>query len=1217
MKLARFSTFSIIGSVILVTLGAAAAARGQSAGDASRGPNPLRTREPVALPTIPSTDLPAQLAPNPTPPSVPAAPAALNAPAAPVQPPQDASPRPAGTSPSDGDLTDASIQALTKQVRESPTLDETARAELLKRYQTAAEHLKTAAEAARRASEYEQEIQNGAAEIQRVRGLLAMPPAEFDRPSARGKTIAELETALGEAETRLSASRTAVAEREAELKNRAERHAELTKKSEEVSVRLAEAEKDLTLPAPPDESAETTTARRTELQAKQQSLRATARLYQAEIKRIDKLADLFPLRRDLAKRGANLHEKEVKAYQALVAEARKFESERQAREAQRQAQMAAPALRGIAEHNAALAEERKQTSDRVTNVSEESKEVGEELLTLDNELRGVKNKVEKAGHSATVGLLLRRKSDVLPSIAEGERRLRFVEGEMPKVNLRRIELEEERTSLGDIDAAQEVVMRELYKQFTGDQVEQLEQTVQSLLISKRDLLDKLIGDLDAYLFALGELETQQRQLVERSEEFREFINEHVLWIRSDDAMTLATVPLVARGAFEIAQPQGWLRLTMNSGLETLREPWTAGGVLLAVGLLLAFQAQLRRRVKNLCETRANSQGWKFLPAVRALLLSAAVSAPWPLLIGFFGWHVQSSALASPLGLAVGPALIYSAGLLWLSRFMRTLCRAGGVAETFFNWPSSSLKVVVGAIRWLTWLGIPSAFVVVLAQLYNQGEWAGSVGRVSFIVAMLLLIATTRMLFGSKNHVFRQQTAKDSGEWLGRLRIAAYITGVVVPAALTILSLIGYYYSAQQLAIRFQKTLFMGLACVLIHAIVTRWFVVKRRQIAMEQSRERQAAQTGTDSDTKPVPTPDLADSPDWAAVHEQLKLLLRQALTVGMLLGCWLIWSDVFPALKILDNVELWSKTAEVTERIEGPDGDFQYDTRTVLTQTTLRHALIASIVLFAAFVLGRNLPALLQITVLNRLPLDRGGRHAVSIMLHYGLALTGGFVALRTLHINWSSVQWLAAGITVGLGFGLQEIFANFFSGLILLFERPIRVGDIITLGDVTGTVTNIRIRATTVTNWDRKELIVPNKDLVTGRLLNWTLSDTTNRIVINVGIAYASNTVQARLSMQEVVLAHPNVLQDPGPVVTFEAFGDSTLNFVIRAYLASLDVRLETIHQLHEQLHQRLGEDGIEIAFPQRDLNIRSVDVAAQAFFGKASKSIGRGEATRSDAA
>ena len=197
-------------------------------------------------------------------------------------------------------------------------------------------------------------------------------------------------------------------------------------------------------------------------------------------------------------------------------------------------------------------------------------------------------------------------------------------------------------------------------------------------------------------------------------------------------------------------------------------------------------------------------------------------------------------------------------------------------------------------------------------------------------------------------------------------------------------------------------------------------------------------------------------------------------------------------------------------------------------------------------------------------------------------------------MSITWVSVQWLAAGMTLGLGFGLQEIFPNFVSGLILLFERPIRVGDVITLGDTTGTVTDIRIRATTVTNWDRKEPIVPNKELITGRLLNWTLSDPVNRIVITVGVAYKSDTRKARSILLAVAYEHPNVLRDPTPNVTFEEFGDSTLNFVLRCYLAGMDVRLATIHELHETINDRFNEEEIEIAFPQQGLHIRSVERA-----------------------
>jgi potassium efflux system protein len=132
--------------------------------------------------------------------------------------------------------------------------------------------------------------------------------------------------------------------------------------------------------------------------------------------------------------------------------------------------------------------------------------------------------------------------------------------------------------------------------------------------------------------------------------------------------------------------------------------------------------------------------------------------------------------------------------------------------------------------------------------------------------------------------------------------------------------------------------------------------------------------------------------------------------------------------------------------------------------------------------------------------------------------------IGLRcTLGISWGRVQWLVAALSVGIGFGFQEIVANFISGLIILFERPVRVGDVVTIGDTTGTVTKIRIRATTVRNWDHQELLVPNKQFITGQLLNWTLSDALNRIVIRLGVDYNADVRLALRLMAEAVAEDP----------------------------------------------------------------------------------------------
>jgi potassium efflux system protein len=183
---------------------------------------------------------------------------------------------------------------------------------------------------------------------------------------------------------------------------------------------------------------------------------------------------------------------------------------------------------------------------------------------------------------------------------------------------------------------------------------------------------------------------------------------------------------------------------------------------------------------------------------------------------------------------------------------------------------------------------------------------------------------------------------------------------------------------------------------------------------------------------------------------------------------------------------------------------------------------------------------------------------------------------------------------MTVGLGFGLQEIFANFVSGLIILFERPMRVGDTVTIGGISGTVTRIRIRATTITDGDRKELIVPNKEFITGQLINWTLSDTILRTVIRVGVAFGSDIPQARNLLLKAAQDDPRVLRDPPVTAVLDKFGDSTLDFELRLFVAGLEEFAEIRHDLNVRIDQLFRDAGIEMAFPQRDVHVRSIEPA-----------------------
>jgi potassium efflux system protein len=254
----------------------------------------------------------------------------------------------------------------------------------------------------------------------------------------------------------------------------------------------------------------------------------------------------------------------------------------------------------------------------------------------------------------------------------------------------------------------------------------------------------------------------------------------------------------------------------------------------------------------------------------------------------------------------------------------------------------------------------------------------------------------------------------------------------------------------------------------------------------------------------------------------------------------------------------------------------------------TLADLGLAILIVIVTFVGAKRLPALLEIVLLQRIEMTSGSRYATTTLSGYVIAATGAVLVFNTIGASWSQVQWLVAALSVGIGFGLQEIVANFISGLIILFERPIRVGDVVTVADTDGVVTKIRIRATTIRNWDRKELLVPNKEFITGKVINWSLSDQMTRVVIVVGVAYGSDVDKALALMKEAAEEDEHVLDDPKPVLSFEGFGDNSLTLILRAYLSSLDYRIPTITALHKAINRKFAQAGIVIAFPQRDLHM-----------------------------
>lgn len=236
-----------------------------------------------------------------------------------------------------------------------------------------------------------------------------------------------------------------------------------------------------------------------------------------------------------------------------------------------------------------------------------------------------------------------------------------------------------------------------------------------------------------------------------------------------------------------------------------------------------------------------------------------------------------------------------------------------------------------------------------------------------------------------------------------------------------------------------------------------------------------------------------------------------------------------------------------------------------------------------------RNLPGVLELLILRRLSLAPGSGYAITTLLRYLILVGGVLTVFAMLGFQWSRLQWLVAAFGVGLGFGLQEIFANFISGLILLFERPIRIGDIVTINELSGTVSKIQTRATTIIDCDNKEIVVPNKVFITEKLINWSLTDPVTRVVIPIGVAYGTDVEKVESLLYQIASDNPLVLEEPSPYVVFHAFGASSLDFELRVHIPAIEHRLRTIHLINKNIDKLFKENNIEIAFPQMDIHVR----------------------------
>jgi potassium efflux system protein len=248
-----------------------------------------------------------------------------------------------------------------------------------------------------------------------------------------------------------------------------------------------------------------------------------------------------------------------------------------------------------------------------------------------------------------------------------------------------------------------------------------------------------------------------------------------------------------------------------------------------------------------------------------------------------------------------------------------------------------------------------------------------------------------------------------------------------------------------------------------------------------------------------------------------------------------------------------------------------------------------------AIVIIGNWIRSRMRKRWLNLMPISSSGRDTLLTLTGYTVYAIAILFALGMVGMDYTKLALIAGALSVGIGFGLQNIVSNFISGLILLFERPVRIGDWVAVGGIEGYVRKINIRATVIETFDRSEVIVPNSEFISGQVTNWTLNTQWGRLKAPVGVAYGSDTEKVKQILIDVARDNKEVILDgrqPEPYVIFLGFGDSSLDFELRCFIRDIDRRLRVLSEINFAIDKAFRESGIEIPFPQRDLHIRSDD-------------------------
>lgn len=691
---------------------------------------------------------------------------------------------------------------------------------------------------------------------------------------------------------------------------------------------------------------------------------------------------------------------------------------------------------------------------------------------------------------------------------------------------------------------------------------------------------ELLKSLNAQLNLAINIELSQKQVQTISEELQQKLQQQSFWVKSNNPIDLAWFtklgPTLGFQLDEIRKQFDFSNWRDN----VVPASVLIGGLLLAIGFILRQKERIKReltRINNSMKSVETDSQWN---TPKAIFLTTILCLPSTFM--FLTVFILVTYICFQDPLPIWPWGLKMAGYWFCFAFMMAILRPHGIGYTHFDMPQKSNELFYNILKRSVW---------VIGLLLNTSIFANVETGITYdvlgeIMTITVLVMTVFIIApGFRKAISTyQHTAEDIHAPKGALTFVRLVL-LLAPIALIVLIVMGYYYTSLVIIEHLISTYFAVTTWIIVRNVCYRGFTVTSRRLAhrrLQEKKEQHLAKQNSGESAHNFAEDDVAIEikEDEIAVSEIKNQMLKVTdfvLWIGLFAALYWVWSDLITVAYYLKGVTLWQQSVTT-------------DTGVVMESITLLNLLVAILIVVVTYVLIKNLSGLLETFVFPHLSLSQGTPYTITTLLTYLLIVLGAAFSFSTLGMSWSKLQWLFTALSVGLGFGMQEIFGNFVSGIIILFERPVRVGDMVTIGNFNGTVSKIRIRATTLIDNDKKEVIVPNKAFITERVVNWALTNSMTRLVISVGVAYGSDLELVRKLLLQAAEENTAVLKDPAPAAYFLSFGASTLDHELRIYVGQLSERTRTIDQLNRRINELFEQHGIEIAFNQLDIFIKN---------------------------